>query len=148
MSLDATAEQTAVIDRLSTLCGGRVFDYVPEETELERDETSGLVKPYIVVTFGSLYPTEGDRTIEGEDQQPQLMPIIVECWATTASAARATAGAVRTRLVGWSPSADNASEISLRGGGWFQQRDTTGRPTRAMESVTAVTALNQSIVVP
>lgn len=144
MSLDGNAEKAAIKTRLSTLCGGRIHDFVPEEEALATDPATGFVLPYIVLTFGSLYPQERDRSIEGADQQPNLMPVIVECWAVTQQAASATAGAVRTSLVGWAPDANNATEIELRGGGWFQQKDSSGRPVRFMESVTGITAINMS----
>lgn len=148
MSLDAMAEKTAIKTRALALCGGRVYPSVPEETQLERDPVSKLILPYIILTFGSLYPQEADRSIEGAEQQPQIMPIIAECWASNSDAAGATAGAFRTLFVGFHPDENNASEIELRGGGFFQQKDSSGRPVRFMESVTGQTTLNLSIDVP
>jgi hypothetical protein len=147
MSLDATAEQQAIITRLSTLCGGRVGTDEAEETLRVLDETTGLLKPFMVVTFGAVFVTGRDRSIEGEDQQPHTMPIIVECYASNRNAAGATAGAVRTRLTGFEPT-DNSSEIGLGGGSWFVQRDSAGRPTLFAETVTGTTEINLSVLIP
>lgn len=148
MSLDANAEKSAIELRLYTnLVGGRIHTSIPEEEILEKDE-EGIILPYILLTFGSIFPSERDRSIEGAAQQPNVMPVIVECWAATAQAARATAGAARTLLVGWPPSENNASELELRGGSFFDRRDASGRPTRSMESVTLVTTINMSFDAP
>lgn len=146
MSVDGTAEQQAIIARLSTLCGGRVYDYIPDETLLDRDEDK-FVLPYLVVSFGSLTPQSEDQSIEGADQQPQIMPVIVECWGPTAVHARGAAGGVRTLLLGWTPLGDgNSSEYDLRGGGWFPGRQQgSGRPSLAMESVNGAVTINNSI---
>lgn len=145
MSVDATAEQDAILARAKAgLVGGRVYDSLPDETELERDPDSQQVLPYIVITFGALYPSPQDRTIEGAEQQPQIMPIVFECWAAIRRTAGQTAGAVRTSFLGWAPDPSNASEIDLRGGGYFQSRDANGRPTRYMESVTGSCLLNMN----
>jgi len=144
VSVDLVAEQAAVVTRLSTLCGGRVWDAIEEEVQLEFD-AEGLVKPYIIVSFGTLYPKAGDRSIEGPTQQPYVLPITIECWGSTASQVRSTAGAVRTLLLGWAPSENNASEIELRGGSWFpNRRDTDARPTRYLQTVTSETVVNMS----
>lgn len=148
MSNDGISEQNAIEARLKALVGGRVTSFMPEEAQLAIDTASGLILPYIVVSFGSFSPVEGDRSIEGEEQQPNFMPVIVECWASNGPAARATAGAVRTLMIGWSPDANNATELAPRGGGWFQKNDAGGRPIRFMESVNLVTELNMSIIAP
>lgn len=147
MSVDAVAEQKAIIERLSVLAGGQVWEEVPEESTLAID-TEGIILPYVIVSFGSLFPQQNDRSIEGADQQPQMMPVIVECWAFSRADARVVAGAARTLLIGWAPPGGNASEIELSGGSWFQQRDGAGRPTRAMESVNGSLSINNSIDVP
>ena len=147
MSADGVAEQRAIETRLSDLCGGRVYVPLVEEEKLVRDTDTGIVLPYIVLSFGSVFPIESDRSIEGADQQPQLMPIIVECWASDYDSARVTAGAVRTLLLGWTPGTDgNASEIDLRGGSPFPSSGGAGRPSRYAETVTASLTINNSFV--
>lgn len=150
MSFDATTEQDAILARLRantpTATGGG-YDSLPEEQRLLKDAAGILILPYFILGFGSLFPVANDRSIEGAEQQPFYMPIIVECWAARAGEARKVAGEVRTAMVGWAPSADNASEIDLQGGGWFDKRDATGRPIRFMESVTALTSVNNSVVI-
>jgi len=145
MSLDAVPEQEAILAHAAILCNGRIYDSLPDETKLEFDAATGLVRPYIIISFGSLYPLPNDRTIEGAEQQPNIMPVIAECWGPTSNMARATAGAYRTRFVGFHPSENNASELELRGGGWFEQKDASGRPVRYCETVTGQTILNMSI---
>lgn len=147
MSFDGKAERAATKIRLLVLVGGRIHDFVPEESQLDVD-ADGLVLPYIVLSFGAFYPSASDRTIMGEEQQPQVMPTIVECWGPDANSVRNTAGEVRSLLVGWAPDSANATPFELRGGGWFPGRqDSSGRPTRSMESVSLATTLNQSVAV-
>lgn len=135
-------ERAAIRTRLVTLCGGRQYPGVPEEAELVRDANQ-LPKPYLIITFGQLYPSYSDRTLDDAASQPQIMPIIVECWASVPLAAEETAGEVRRLLVGYQPDpGGNASEIELRGGGWFQQRSTDIRPARFMESISAEVTIN------
>jgi len=148
MSLDGNPEKDAIETHLKALVGGRVLRNLPEELQLVRDNTTALIKPYIYLSFGSLYPSAEDRSIEGEAQQPHIMPITIECWATVKSAAEATAGAVRTLMIGWDMGIDNASEIAARGGGNFESKDASGRPTRFMESVVLVTTINLSTTAP
>jgi hypothetical protein len=144
--LDPTADEDAIEARTKQLCGGRVFvDVVPEESKLETDPDTGLVLPYIILTFGSIFPKATDRSIAGEDQQPHILPMVFECWATTGRAARRTANALLPLFVGWEPS-DNASELYLAGGRSFESRDNAGRPTRAMQSVTAQIEFNQMVL--
>jgi hypothetical protein len=143
MSLDAVTEQDAILERLSALCGGRVFDALYDEQELSK-ATDGFRLPYIVVTFGDVYPLYGDRSITGEEDQPHSMVVIIECWAPAMSSARATAGAARTLLVGWAPN-DNSAQMRLGRGGRFDQRDSEGRPAMYMQSITAELFLNMSV---
>jgi hypothetical protein len=143
MSLDGIAEQEAIITRLSVLCGGRIYDSVPEEEELERDDDSQLVKPYIVVSFGDVTPTFEDRSLAGEEDQPQLMVTVVECWGATMGQVRRTAGAVRGLLVGWS-AGPNSTQVRLGRGGRFTQTDAEGRPTRYLQTVPNEMLLNMA----
>jgi hypothetical protein len=148
MAVDPTADQDAIEARLKDhLVGGRVFvDVVPEESELERDESDPTrpILPYILLTFGALFPRAGDTSITGLEDQPQVMPIIVECWADTGRAARKTANAAGKWLLGFEPT-PNSSQIALQAGSRFQQRDGAGRPTRAMSAVNAECDVNQSV---
>jgi len=149
MSVNGSTEQDAIELRLSSyLLDGNVYTSLPEELQLPRYADTGLVMPYIILTFGSPFAAAADRSIEGAAQQPQVMPVMVECWASNDKAARRTAGAVFERLLGWKPSEDNASELESSGGGLFQTRDASGRPTRFMQSVNFVTTINMSILAP
>lgn len=146
MSADGYPEQELLLTRLEVLCGGQIYDSVPEETELARD-ADGLVLPYIVVSFGDVMPLYGDRSIEGEEAQPHSMVVVMECWGSIQKMVRATAGAVRTRTLGWEAN-DNAGQMSLGRGGRFTQTDAEGRPTRYMQSVTAEMPINMSVEQP
>lgn len=145
MSFNAVAEQDAITAAIIGLCGGRVYEGsdVPEEEELERDE-DGLVLPYIVVGFGALFPNYADRSIEGERQQPYVMPVVIECWAGDSGACRATAGAVRDILVDWT-SGPNMASLALRSGGFFPPNGSRGRPSRSLETVVFTSELNYSV---
>lgn len=149
MSFDALAEQQATIDRLKPLCGGRVYDgAIPEEARLEMADQQ-VIRPYIIVSFGAVFASQADRSIMDEDQQPHILPAVIECWASTVSEVRVTAGAVRRKLIGWSPGDENASSYRAVGGGFFPSRaDSTGRPSRSMEMVSAQTVINMSIDLP
>ena len=134
-------EQKAVLERAKTyLVGGRVFDYLPDEYELARDD-SGQVRPYVVIHFGTVRALPTDRSLEGEEEQPHLMPFTVECWASTYEAARAVAGAVRQTFVGWAPTS-SGGEITSPGGQSFRDRDSSGLPTRYLEAVALETIIN------
>lgn len=153
MSLRAVEEQNAIIAQTKLVVPGvegrRVFRVLPEEAQIERDGVLRLPLDYILVTFGSLFPQEEDPSLEGAAQQPNIMPIIWECWSSrSADAASEMAGDVRQNMVGFLPSENNATEIKLRGGGLFNRRDSAGRPVRWMEQVTGVTTINMSIDVP
>ena len=77
------------------------------------------------------------------------MPVIIECWASNAKAARRTAAGVRKLFLGWAPDDNNATPMEMRGGGWFPGRsNSAGRPSRSMESVNFITVLNQSTLEP
>lgn len=142
MSIEATAEQDAIIARAKVLFGGRVHDELPDDETLARDENLN-VKPYAVVAFGELYDSVLDRSITGEEQQPAIMPVIFECWSTSSSVCRSMAGAIRGRFRGWS-AGDNMSPLRFRGGGAFLQRDSNGGPSRFQRTVTMETLLNMS----
>jgi hypothetical protein len=150
MSVDGKAERAAIKAFTAAnvpTCGGRVMTSLPEETKLARDADTGLVLPYILLTFGAMFPVEGESSIEGFEQQPQNWPIIWECWAADPDTAADMAGEVRAAVLGWAPNDSNASAIDLRGGGRFDKRDTAGRPVRWAETVTGVTTLNNTFQV-
>lgn len=150
MSLDGFPEQQATLAYLAAnvaLCEGRAYDYIPEETEMVKDALGLLVKPYLIVTFAGVFPKEGDRSIEGPEQQPQVMPVVIECWSPNSIEARQMAGQVRVALTGRSPDANNAEAYDMRGGNWFDRRDTSGRPTRYCQTVTGATVINNSVEV-
>ena len=146
MSLDTTAEEDAILGRLrANLWSGRVLDEVPDETQIERDPATGMILPYIVLTFGTLFPFAEDRSIEGEAQQPHVLPFVAESWAATKNDARAGANGVIKLLTGWKPTPDNASEITLTGGGGGFSNYDQGRPVRFLRPVAGSCIVNMSI---
>ena len=134
MSSDGIAEQNAIIAHASALVGGRIFSSMPEEATLPIDPGTGLIRPYIVITFGQSVPSGTDRSIEGEAAQPLIMPPRFECWAADYDQARIVAGAVRTRFIGYAPT-EGSSEMRLGRGYSLNNQDSTGRPTRFVELV-------------
>lgn len=142
MSIEATTEQEAILARAKVLFGGRVYDEIPDDQTLERDDQLN-VKPYAVVSFGELYDSVLDRSIAGEEQQPAIMPVVFECWSTSSSVCRTMAGAMRSRFRGWAAN-DNMSPLRFRGGGAFLARDSNGGPSRFQRAVTMETLLNMS----
>lgn len=146
MSLDTTAEEDAILNRLrSNLWSGRVHPEVPDEEDLERDLSTGLILPYIVLTFGTIFPLGQDQSIEGAAQQPHVLPFVAESWGATRNDARAGANGIIKLLTGWKPSADNASEIVLTGGGGGFANYDQGRPVRFLRPVAGSCGVNMSI---
>lgn len=145
MTLDTTAEESNTLARLrGHLWSGRVYDEVPEEAELAIDETTGLVLPYIILTFGVIFPANSSRSVEGAAEQPHMLPMVAECWGATTTEARAGASGVIRLLTGWSPNETNAGEYELSGGGRFTSYD-QGRPARRMRQVSGACMVNMSI---
>lgn len=146
MSFDGIAEQEAILTRAQTLMSGRFYDGIPDEDSLERDDTTGLVLPYGVVSFGELYDVgSNDRSLAGEDQQPAIMPVTFNLWGPSSSDVRRTSGATRVLFRGWAAN-QNMSPMTFRGGGSFLNRDSTGVPSRFLRSVTMETIINYSLI--
>lgn len=142
---DGTAERAAIVARLkANLVGGRVYDDLPDATELPRD-ASGELLPYIFVGFTSPSPDNTGRTVAGTaGEQPHVMGISVECWAPRQGSAGAVAGAVRRVLVGWRPN-EQSGEVELTGGGQFTARSTRSLPSRTMEQVRGQVGFNLGV---
>ena len=141
MSFDGDFERLAILARARAyLLGGRVHNGVPDDTDLERNE-QGLVKPYAVLHWGAIYASPDDRTIMGEEEQPHVMPFSIACYAPSAQAAQASAGAARSLFVGWQPS-PGSEEIVVPSGLSFRDRDSTAGPTLSVEVVALETVIN------
>lgn len=143
---DGTPERQAILDLArSLLCGGRVYDDLPDATQIPRDPTTNEVLPYMVITFSSPAPTNNDRVMgSGELDQPYLMGVQVDCWGPTRSVAGATAGAARRVLIGFVPTA-GCSEMRTTGGAQFSARGTNALPSRAMEQIRMLVPMNLAI---
>lgn len=143
MSMDPSTGQDALLAHArATFVGGRVYEEIPEEETLVKIDD--VIQPYIVITFGMIYPLASDRTIEGEADQPHIQPWTAECWAADKRSSQRTANAVVAEFVGFVPDAD-CSEIKARNGGTFARTDSSGRPTRAMTPVQGEWIFNMSI---
>lgn len=142
MGVDFDYEQRAIITQMKTrLVGGRVYPWVPDEFVLPTFTDSGVVRPYIVVAFGQPIAMGRDRSLSGEEDQPLTLPVVIECWGSTYDVARKVAGAVRTTLIGFSPSL-SAGEVRSASGGGMNTRVTSGAGSRFLETVALQVDLN------
>lgn len=142
---DGTPERTAILDRArALLCGGRVYDDLPEAEQVPRD-TTGEILPYIVITFSSPVPLNDSRLMAfGELNQGYMMGVQVDCWGPTRSIAGSTAGAARRVLLGFVPN-EACDEIRTTGGAQFSMRAQGALPSRAMEQIRMLVPMNLSI---
>lgn len=140
MTTDPTFERTAIRLRAQAfLLGGRVYDSIPDDFALERSENG--VKPYAVIHYGTVFRLGTSRSLVGEEEQPQVLPVTITCYARSQEAARASAGAVRDLFVGWSPS-PGSSEMEAPSGTAYRDRDSAGTPTLFAEAVSLETVFN------
>ena len=131
MSLTTLPEAAAVIARLSTLAGGRVYDGVPDDTLLVFDPATGKVRPFIVLSFGEPLPTAKGRGLGvTEAGQPHIMPLDVTYVAGTQAEARVLSAAGNALLIGWVPNSPNSGELIGVGGNSFTTLDALNKPTR------------------
>lgn len=145
MSVNLVAEKRATLTYLSRLCGGRVWEEaLPDDVQSAVDDDTLALRPLLLITWGTPYPTYRDRSIMGEEMQPYLVPMHVQAFAATVNEKNETAGAVRDDLLGWSPDEDNASPFTFRGGGEFNNRQSSVRPTRFIELINFETMVNLS----
>lgn len=143
MSLDALAEQEAILARASTLLGGRVYDGIPDEERLTR--TDGVLDPYAVVWFGELFPSNpADHSLTGEEDQPATMSVLFDIWSESATTSRQAISAFHPLFIGWSAN-DNMSPMVLRGSGSFAFHQTTTGPTRFSRTLTLQFTINNSV---
>lgn len=134
-------EQDRLIARAKKyLVGGRVLDWVPDDYALPTD-ANGAIRPYLVVNFPPLLPQARDRSLGGEEEQPQVMTVVVNCFAASGDTARQVAAAVRKTFIGWSPST-TASEITTGPGGAFAARTGSPAGSRYLETVALVATIN------
>lgn len=153
MSLDLFDDQEAILDKLRMINGGRFYDELLDEADLARapmDSGEGEILPYGVVAFGEAYPTGGDRSLLDDGAQPHIMPIFIDLYAEKSWKVRKLSGAVRTLLVppeGWAPS-PNCSSVRLFGGGQFRRRESAGRPTRFLRTISGELTVNLQVELP
>lgn len=145
MSIDLIAEKANTLAHLSRLAGGRVWEEaLPDEIQAAVDSGTGGIRPMLLVTWGTPYPTYRDRSIMGEAAQPYLVPLHVQAIANTVGEKNVLAGAVRQEMLGWEPNPPNTGELTFRGGGEFNNRLSSVRPTRFIELVNFELMVNLS----
>jgi hypothetical protein len=144
MSIDLVAEKANTKAHLRRLAGGRVHEEaIPDDVQAAFDG-NGDLRPFLLITWGTPYPTYRDRSIMGEEMQPFLVPMHVQAFASTVDEKNVLAGAVRNELLGWVPNPPNSSEYTFRGGGEFNNRVSSVRPTRFVELVNFELMVNLS----
>ena len=133
MSVDGILERKAVMARLKTLAGGRVFKGVPDDETHKRFE-DGSIKLYFVVLFSVPEPMVMGRSMTGGDSEtPHSFVITVTAYADDADTAEQGAVAVRGLLRDWSPNAATATPFSGLGGYITNNSDARKKPTRFSE---------------
>jgi len=126
---DGLAEAEAILDRLRSLAGGRIYDGgTPDYEQLEKD-SSGQVRPYAIVLFGEPIPDLSESTLGGITEQPFMLPVSVQWVAGNAGDLRRLAAAGATLLLDWTPTPASAP-LRPYNGGEFTIKDTQDRPTR------------------
>lgn len=144
MSADGTTEKQNTIARLKDQTTGvGVFPgYVPDSTQLPRDQVTGTVLPYVVVKFAGPIPTRRGRGIAwGEEQQPVTMAVQAICYASSDDDLNATVKAVTQALLGWQAS-DGATQYAAAGGYAFSTASPTNKPSRVEEAIAFQCVLN------
>lgn len=131
MSHTGELEAPLILDRLKPLCGGRVYEGVPDDAELAF-LPDGSVRPHVVVLFSDPIPTASDRSLGGnEAAQPHILPFSVSVVARDAATVRSVGAAIGQLLIGWVPPTDgNATEIHGRGSANYATPSTENKPTR------------------
>lgn len=146
MSFDPTPEKAAITARAKSLVGGRVYRGIVDDAILSKD-SSGAVKPYICIYFGSLYPTYEDRSIMDETMQPQIMPVTFEAWAPTQEIADDVAAAIGNLFLSWQHDG-NMTPMRFAGGGTSARVDSAGKPSRFSSYTIFETRINQDVTIP
>lgn len=142
MSSDGIEEADFILGDqcLGALMGGRVWeDAIPPGVapRVEGDE----VLPYVIVHFGTpITETPGSGSgrslAASEDQQPHIMPITVQIFATRSSSLRRAFKEVWDHLIGKKPST-GAGEIRSLGGARFTEKDPSGAIQRLVRVIYA-----------
>lgn len=123
------AEAQAILARLRTIAGGRIFDGgAPDWAQLEKN-ADGTVKPYGVVFFGEPIPDKAEATLGSTTDQPFTLPVVVQWVASSGEDLRTLAAAGAALLIEWRPT-PSAGYMEPMNGGEFTTRDTQDRPTR------------------
>lgn len=126
---DGLAEAEAILARLRTIAGGRIYDGgAPDYEELAKDD-GGRVRPYAVVFFGEPIPDKAEATLGPTREQPFMLPVTVQWVASDPGDLRQLAAAGAALLLEWRPT-PSAGYMEPMNGGEFTTRDTQDRPTR------------------
>jgi hypothetical protein len=130
------AECEWILTQLRTLCGGRVWEVrVPDDVEIPRKEDgSGGVKPYIIVSFASPTASAVGRNIAmGEKGQPHILTFTVKVVGAEMDDIKPVIRAAKDLITDGQPT-DNSGRIKLRGGFAYPADDPNSAPGRVQKA--------------
>ena len=139
---DSVAERDSIFTRLLTINGGNAH-----RGAVEGDLATfpnGTIKPYSVVRFGRPVPAALGRGLGGATVQPYILPVMVVLTARNVDESEGLATTVFNLLLGWTPTGDNAGELTGGSGSSWQNVDTQGVPVAFNESLNFETIINLS----
>ena len=139
---DSVAERDSIFTRLLTINGGNAH-----RGAVEGDLATfpnGTIKPYSVVRFGRPVPAAKGRGLGGARVQPYIMPVQIYVSARNVNECEGLATAAFNLLLGWTPTGDNAGELTGGTGQSWQSIDTQGVPVAFNESLNFETIINLS----
>ncbi|MDL5351096.1 hypothetical protein [Microbacterium sp. zg-YB36] len=145
MAADGDIEIDAVLARLRTLVGGRVYESaLPDEANPPR-LADGKIAPYIVADFGSTIRSARERNLANPEKgQPHVLPVNVACYAGNANDARKTRKAVIGLLLDWAPS-PTSDAFEMKGGYGTRRPSTANTPTRFISGTFFETTVNVGV---
>lgn len=141
MSVDGMIERAAIVARLQTLAGGRVYRGIPDD-ETHARFSGGEVRPYYAITFGVPYPVERGKTMgAGDRQTPHIMRTTIIAFAGDQETAEQAGADGRNLLRDWQATATCTPLASL-GGANGTNSDGKKKPTRFDETSFFTTIIN------
>lgn len=144
MSFDGVAERRAINSRLGVLCGGRVYEGLQDEVDLER-YADGKIKPYLTIVYATPFASQKERGLGvGESGQPHILRMTVTAFGGDASDVGDTVGEVIKLLLDFEPNGANATPLESKGGFSFGRRDAQSKPTRFAQSAFFTTTINMN----
>lgn len=128
MSLDF---RPAIADIKSALSGIPNIDII--DTHDDVTMIGGVVKPYIILTFGGPVRAARDRGIVGSARDTNVMWVMLECVSNDRNVARDLKVKAMSALVDLEPS--DSGRLTLDGGNSYTFAKTTSVPLRFVENL-------------